>query len=88
MASRHPQSIDYLYAPLSQHRIHAHGRFIQYEQLRFVEQSNSQTHATLLSTAQIFDKFGAIWQIEQFEQKFGAILDVAAGHGRNKSKVD
>lgn len=77
-----------VYAPLSKHRIHAHCRLIQNEQLRFMEQRDSQAHATLLSTAQILDKFRAIWQIEQFEQKFGTILYVAAGHSGNKSKVD
>lgn len=78
----------YSYAPLSQHRIHSHRRLIQNEQLGLVQQGDGKAHATLLAAAQILDEFRAIWQIEQFEQEFRAILDVAARYRRNEAKVD
>jgi len=53
-----------------------------------MEQGHGKTHPALLAATQILDKFGGIWQIEQFEQEFCAILDVAFGHRRNDAEVD
>lgn len=74
--------------PLPQDWINAHSRLVKYQQFRFVQQDHGQTHASLLATAEIFHLPRTIWQIQKFQQKFRAVIDIAAGHSRNRAEVD
>ena len=61
--------------PLSQQRIDADGGFVQDEQLRLVEEGDSEGYASLLTAAERLDAAVSGRKVKQFEEKFHLRLD-------------